>query len=47
MKKFFSIMFMALVAMVCVTTFTACGGSDDDNPIGEPDWDEIDVDVEL
>ena len=30
MKKFFLIMFMALVAMVCVTTFTACGGSDDD-----------------
>lgn len=30
MKKFFSIMFMALVAMAGVTTFTACGGSDDD-----------------
>lgn len=23
------------------------GGMDADNPIGEPDWDDIDVDVEL
>ncbi len=34
MKKYFSIMFMALVAVVC-STFTACGGDDDDDLPGQ------------
>ena len=42
MKKLFSIMFMAMVAMVCVTTFTACGGSDDDDALGS-DYSDITI----
>ena len=42
MKKLFSIMFMAMVAMVCVTTFTACGGSDDDDTLGS-DYSDITI----
>ena len=33
MKKYFSIFMMAMVAIACVTTFTACGGDDDDDPL--------------
>ena len=42
MKKLFSIMFMAMVAMVCVTTFTACGGSDDDDALGT-DYSDVSI----
>ena len=35
MKKYFISIFMAMVASMCVATFTACGGSDDDDIGGE------------
>ena len=36
MKKYFSSFLMAMVAIACVTAFTACGGDDDDLPGQEP-----------
>ena len=36
MKKNFSSFLMAMVAIACVTAFTACGGDDDDLPGQEP-----------
>ena len=35
MKKYFVSIMMAMVAIVCVTTFTACGGDDDDDLPGQ------------
>ena len=35
MKKYFVSILMAMVAIVCVTTFTACGGDDDDDLPGQ------------
>ena len=36
MKKYFVLILMAMVAVLCVTTFSACGGNDDDDiPEGE------------
>ena len=32
MKKYFISILMAMVAVACLTTFTACGGDDDDLP---------------
>ena len=35
MKKYFVSILMAMVAAMCVTTFTACGGDDDDDVPGQ------------
>ena len=35
MKKYFVSILVAMVAIVCVTTFTACGGDDDDDLPGQ------------
>jgi len=35
MKSIFSSILMAMVAVMCVTTFTACGGDDDDDLPGQ------------
>ena len=41
MKKYFSIFMMAMVAVMCVTALTACGGDDDDPLVN--DYSDINI----